>query len=99
MKNIETKRLLGYIDNFIIQLKLTNKSKHTISSYKNTLNCFYLYILEDNEDFCLESIKKSIILGFFEYKQNSINKQGELSPNTKKLLYTHLKSFFKYIEK
>lgn len=98
MKNIETKRLLGYIDNFIIQLKLTNKSKHTISSYKNTLNCFYLYILEDNEDFCLESIKKSIILGFFEYKQNSINKQGELSPNTKKLLYTHLKSFFKYIE-
>ncbi|MCG3707277.1 tyrosine-type recombinase/integrase [Aliarcobacter butzleri] len=50
------------------------------------------------EDFEIKNIKKSTILNFFEYKNEILQKQVEISPNTKKLLYTHLKTFFKYIE-
>ena len=90
-----------YIKNFTNQLELTNKSKHTVDSYKNTLFSFISYINEkytDNNEFILENLKKVDILEFFEYKNNLLEKQADISPNTKKLLYTHLKTFFKYIE-
>lgn len=98
MENQNIKELEKFIEDFIIQQKMTNKSKNTISSYKNTLYSFLEYISENIEDFELKSIKKSTLLNFFEYKNNTLEKQGDISPNTKKLLFTHLKTFFKYIE-
>lgn len=98
MKNQSIIEFEKFIKNFLLQLKMTNKSKNTISSYKNTLYAFLDYIVSIFEDFEIKNIKKSTILNFFEYKNEILQKQVEISPNTKKLLYTHLKTFFKYIE-
>ncbi|KLD97612.1 tyrosine-type recombinase/integrase [Aliarcobacter butzleri] len=98
MKNQSIIEFEKFIKNFLLQLKMTNKSKNTISSYKNTLYAFLDYIVAIFEDFEIKNIKKSTILNFFEYKNEILQKQVEISPNTKKLLYTHLKTFFKYIE-
>ncbi|WP_323595867.1 tyrosine-type recombinase/integrase [Aliarcobacter butzleri] len=98
MKNQSIIEFEEFIKNFLLQLKMTNKSKNTISSYKNTLYAFLDYIVGIFEDFEIKNIKKSTILNFFEYKNEISQKQVEISPNTKKLLYTHLKTFFKYIE-
>lgn len=101
MENEKILELQKLTKSFINQLKLTNKSKYTISSYENTLSSFFDYIkhsFSDNNEFLINKIKKSDILDFFEYKNNLLEKQGEISPNTKKLLFTHLKTFFKYIE-
>ena len=98
MKNQSIIEFEKFIKNFLLQLKMTNKSKNTISSYKNTLYAFLDYIVGIFEDFEIKNIKKSTILNFFEYKNEILQKQVEISPNTKKLLYTHLKTFFKYIE-
>ncbi|MCG3686932.1 tyrosine-type recombinase/integrase [Aliarcobacter butzleri] len=98
MKNQSIIEFEEFIKNFLLQLKMTNKSKNTISSYKNTLYAFLDYIVGIFEDFEIKNIKKSTILNFFEYKNEILQKQVEISPNTKKLLYTHLKTFFKYIE-
>lgn len=83
---------------FITNLKITNKSKNTIDSYKNTINSFIMFIKDSFDDFKIKSIKKSTLIDFLEYKNEKLNKQGEISPNTKKLLLMHLKSFFKHIE-
>ncbi len=101
MENEKILELQKLTKSFINQLKSTNKSKYTISSYENTLSSFFDYIkhsFSDNNEFLINKIKKSDILDFFEYKNNLLEKQGEISPNTKKLLFTHLKTFFKYIE-
>lgn len=83
---------------FMSNLKVTNKSKHTIDSYKNTINSFILFIKESFDDFEIKKVKKSTLIEFLEYKNENLKKQGEISPNTKKLLLMHLKSFFKHIE-
>ena len=47
MENQNIKELEKFIEDFIIQQKMTNKSKNTISSYKNTLYSFLEYISEN----------------------------------------------------
>ena len=98
MQNIGTKELEKYLIEFISLLQITNKSRNTIISYKNTINSFICYIKEEFECFNINNIKKSTILSYFEYKNINLKKQGEISPFTKKLLFVHLKTFFKYIE-
>lgn len=83
---------------YLNDLKATNKSENTIDSYKNTIKSFISYIKEDYENLLLINTKRSHIIDFFEYKSNNMQKQGEISPNTKKLILTHLKSFFLFIE-
>ena len=98
MENKDFNEFEKYVKEFYIQLKMTNKSKNTINSYKNTLNAFLSYIKESFDEFELKKVKKVTIMNFFEFKNFNLDKQGEISPNTKKLIYTHLKTFFKYIE-
>ena len=98
MQNIGTKELEKYLKEFISLLQITNKSRNTIISYKNTINSFICYIKEEFECFNINNIKKSTILSYFEYKNINLKKQGEISPFTKKLLFVHLKTFFKYID-
>ena len=65
MKNQSIIEFEKFIKNFLLQLKMTNKSKNTISSYKNTLYAFLDYIVSIFEDFEIKNIKKSTILIFF----------------------------------
>ena len=46
MENKDFNEFEKYVKEFYIQLKMTNKSKNTINSYKNTLNAFLSYIKE-----------------------------------------------------
>lgn len=87
-----------YFKDFVSLLKNTNKSKNTISSYENTINSFIQYISDNYDDFSIRNLKKSVLLGFIDYKNENLQKQGEISPFTKKLLFIHLKTFFKHIE-
>lgn len=87
-----------YFKDFVSLLKNTNKSKNTISSYENTINSFIQYISDNYDDFSINNLKKSVLLGFIDYKNENLQKQGEISPFTKKLLFIHLKTFFKHIE-
>lgn len=94
------KKLERFKKSFILELKSTNKSKHTISSYSNTIFSFIEYIrqYEYLDTITLKNIKKSTIIEFFEYKNENLEKQGEISAKTKVLLLAHLKTFFKHIE-
>lgn len=92
------KELEKYKKYFLIEQKTTNKSKHTISSYSNTINSFITFISSNEIEISLKSIKRSDIIEFLEFKNETMQKHTEISPNTKKLLITHLKTFFSYIE-
>lgn len=94
------KKLERFKKSFILELKSTNKSKHTISSYSNTISSFIEFIgqYEYLDTITLKNIKKSTIIEFFEYKNENLEKQGEISAKTKVLLLAHLKTFFKHIE-
>lgn len=72
---------------------MINKSSHTIKSFENILNLFVLYIKNEIVGFPLKNMKKSLIIDFFEFKNNNLQKQGDIFPNTKKLILIHLKSF------
>lgn len=94
------KKLERFKKSFILELKSTNKSKHTISSYSNTISSFIEFMsqYEYLDVITFKTIKKSTIIDFFEYKNEILEKQGEISPKTKVLLLAHLKTFFKHIE-
>jgi site-specific recombinase XerD len=78
---------------------MTNKSQETIKSYRNSIKSFIDYInYENDETFTLKKLKGSHIVEFLEFKNNMLQKQQELSIYTKRLLVTHLKMFFSYIE-
>lgn len=83
---------------FTNQLRITNKSIHTINSYKNTIKSFIMFVNQNNELKSLKCFKKSTLFDYIDYKNEILQKHAELSPNTKKLLLMHLKSFFKHIE-
>lgn len=92
------KQLEKYKNSYVSDLSITNKSKLTISSYLNTINSFLNFLSQYDEILSFETLRRTDIVQFLEYKENTLEKQGELSPNTKKLLIIHLKMFFKYIE-
>lgn len=92
------KELEKYKKQFFNEQKATNKSKHTISSYSNTINSFIEFICTIDDEISLKTIKRSNIIEFLEFKNEMLQKHSEISPNTKKLLITHLKTFFSYIE-
>jgi site-specific recombinase XerD len=92
-------QLQYYLDIWLNELKMTDKSNETIKSYKNSIKSFINFIkYQDDNKLTLNNIKGSIIIQFLEYKNNTLQKQQEISIYTKKLLITHLKMFFSYIE-
>ena len=93
-----SQQLAKYLKSYINKLKYDNKSVNTINSYKRTLNSFIEYIKTYNEFISFNTIKSSLVYSFFEYKELTMNKQGELSSNTKMLIISILKSFFSFIE-
>ena len=98
-KNVDfVKELEKYKKNYISELSITNKSKLTISSYLNTIDSFLAFLSQYDEELTLNTIRKIDIVGYLQYKEQMLNKQGEMTPKTKKLLITHLKMFFKSIE-
>lgn len=98
MKNesfaLEVEHFFGY---FINELKLTNKSKYTIMSYKSTINSFLQFIIQYDKSLSFENFKKIDIINFLDYKNIVLEKQSELKMSSKKLYITHLKTFFIFI--
>ena len=92
------KKLLFFLNNYTKKLKHENKSINTINSYKNTINQFIEYILEIDIEIDFKTIKPSIIYGFFDYKEEKLQKQGNLTLSTKRVIIVHLKAFFRYVE-
>ena len=92
------KKLLFFLNNYTKKLKHENKSINTINSYKNTINQFIEYILEIDIEIDFKTIKPSIIYGFFDYKEEKLQKQGNLTLSTKRVIIVHLKAFFGYVE-
>lgn len=90
--------LLQFLNNYEKKLKHENKSINTINSYKNTIRQFIDYISTYSERMSFETLKPSIIYSFFDYKETLLQKQGNLKTGTKKLVTTHLKTFFTFIE-
>ncbi|AHJ13028.1 tyrosine-type recombinase/integrase [Sulfurospirillum multivorans] len=93
-----SEKLLSFLNNYEKKLKHENKSINTINSYKNTLNQFISYISFIRDEIKLETLKPSLIYGFFDYKENLLKKQGSLKTGTKKVVTAHLKTFFTFIE-
>lgn len=92
------RKLLYFLNNYSKKLEHENKSINTIKSYKNTINQFIDFISTHSEEISLETLKPSIIYSFFDYKEKLLQKQGNLKTGTKKLVTTHLKTFFTFIE-
>ena len=97
------KELQFWIKQYINKLKLENKSKNTIDSYNRTYNSFLdfldYYKEEYNKELSFLNLKEQDIYAFLQYKEDFMQKQGEIAVATKKALITHLKRLFKYIEK
>lgn len=87
-----------YRKKYTNKLKYDNKSVNTIKSYTNTIKSFIDYILQSDEELSFKTFKTSTIYGYFEYKELSMNKQGEISSNSKILFVNILRSFFTFIE-
>jgi site-specific recombinase XerD len=77
---------------------MTNKSKHTIKSYNYTIITFIDFLSQEVDISSLFELKKINIINFLEYRNKILNKQENIGIQTKRLLITHLKIFFKYIE-
>lgn len=99
MKNesfaLEIERFWEY---FKSELKLTNKSKHTIISYNTTIKSFIKFIRQYEKTLSFENMKKMDVMNFLEYKNMMLEKQTELKMSSKKLYVIHLKTFFMFIE-
>lgn len=93
-----SKELEKYKKNYISDLSITNKSKHTISSYKNTISSFLAFLEQYDDELSFTTLRRVDIINFLQYKDEMLEKQDDISPKTKKLMITHLKMFFKYIE-
>lgn len=99
LKNIALiKELEDYYKDWISELNMTNKSIHTINSYNHTIITFIEFIGQYDREINFSNIKKTNIIQFLEYRNNILEKQQDISINTKKLIITHLKIFFRYIE-
>lgn len=98
MNNLEFINLLTkYFSYFLNEMKLTNKSKNTITSYTTTINSFNEFLSQySNVNF--SNLKKIDILNFLEWKNLTLEKHTELKISSKKLYITHLKTFFKFIK-
>jgi len=96
--SIFLQKVRKYHDNFIKQLNYQNKSINTINTYNNVLKSFIEYLSLINTLKSFKEIKTSLIYDFFEYKEYSMNKQGDLSANTKLLIIRVLRLYFSYIE-
>jgi site-specific recombinase XerD len=97
-KNTLLKELKYYKNSWLNELKMTNKSNHTIISYNHTISTFIDYINFKTDLISFLELKKTNIIDYLNYRNNILNKQDNLGIQTKKLLITHLKIFFKYIE-
>lgn len=87
----------NYFKYFLKELELTNKSKRTIKTYTNIMQSFKNFLKDYEKNITEENIKKIDILAFLEYKNNTMNKQGELSNKSKQLYITFLKMFFTFL--
>lgn len=92
------KSLIEYLENYTNKLKHENKSINTIKSYKNTINQFISFISSESDVIELKMLKPSILYRFFDFKENMLEKQGEMSINTKRIILVHIKAFFSFIE-
>ncbi|NBK98445.1 MAG: hypothetical protein EOM50_10555 [Erysipelotrichia bacterium] len=90
--------LLLFLKKYENKLKHENKSENTIKSYKNTINQFISYLSSVEHEIKIETLKPSAIYDFFDYKENLLNRQGNLKSGTKKVVVAHLKTFFTFIE-
>jgi len=93
-----TDELKIYMKLYVNKLKYDNKSINTIKSYSNTIKSFINYISELDKEISFKAFKSSTIYSYFEYKELSMNKQGEMSSNTKILFLNTLRSFFSFVE-
>lgn len=89
--------LARFFEYFVNELKLTNKSKHTIISYNTTIKSFIEFAKQYDKALSFENLKKIDIMNFLEYKNLVLEKQSELQMSSKKLYITHLKTFFTFI--
>lgn len=87
-----------FYTNYINKLKHEEKSINTINSYKNTIKSFIEYICEINDKIKLSSLKPLHIYSFLDYCSDNMEKQGELKISTKRVMITHLKAFFSFME-
>lgn len=98
MSNLLSDKLMYFLLKYENKLKHENKSINTINSYKNTINQFIDYLSNENDAVELKTLKPSIIYSFFDYKENNLKKQGEISINSKRIILVHIKAFFSFIE-
>jgi site-specific recombinase XerD len=92
------KELENFQKNYIRELKVLNKSKHTISSYSNTIKQFIIFLKSYEKKIDFYTIKKFDMINFLDYKNITSEKQKELPSSSKRTLLTHLKLFFNFIE-
>jgi len=89
----------NYSDSLVRKLKIENKSKNTILTYKRTYNSFIEFCKQYDKTLSLENIKEDDIYAFIDYKNMTMNKQGEISNATVNAIIIHLKRLFTHIER
>jgi len=99
-----TKNLLDdlnqWFDTYIFEKENLNLSINTIEQYKRVFDHFYdfcSYKEEDSDELKIGDIDKKFIWDYFIWKEKKFKKK--ISPSTKNLHISVLKSFFKYISK
>jgi len=93
------KTLQFQIDSFVRKLKIENKSKNTIDTYNRTYRYFIMFCEKYEKSLSFENIREDDIYAFIQYKNNTMNKQGEIAVSTTNSIVTHLKRLFKHIER
>jgi len=93
------KTLESFIRSLNRKLKIDNKSKNTIQAYNTTYKYFLEFCKQYDKNLTFKNIKEDDIYAFISYKNDNLDKQGELATSSINSILSHLKRLFKHIER
>lgn len=88
-----------FIKSLNTKMKIENMSQNTIKAYNTTYKYFIEFCEQYNKNLSFENIKEDDIYAFVSYKNDNLDKQGELAISSINSIVSHLKRLFKHIER